>query len=75
MEKMKDRSVVFVILLLTIIDIIIKINMLYKLRIGITDELLFTTFYIDVVVLVITYVIYRFITYNYHKNKEVMKEN
>jgi hypothetical protein len=77
MEKMKKSSewIFVTILLLSVVDIFIKVNMLSKLKIDFNFELLFLNFYIDVVVIWFCYIIYWVIIDGYDKEKEVMKEN
>ena len=77
MEKMKKSSewIFVTILLLSVVDIFIKVNMLSKLKIDFNFELLFLNFYIDVVVIWFCYIIYWVIIDGYNKEKEVMKEN
>mgnify|MGYP003999579781 FL=1 len=76
MEKMKKSSewIFVTILLLSVVDIFIKVNMLSKLKIDFNFELLFLNFYIDVVVIWFCYIIYWVIIDGYNKEKEVMKE-
>ena len=65
-KKMEDKSIVILLLILTILHTIVNIFNLSKLNFKLNFDIIFNTFYIDLVVLIISYFIYREINYNFH---------
>jgi hypothetical protein len=68
-KKMEDKSIVILLLILTILHTTVNISNLSnlsKLNFKLNFDIIFNTFYIDLVVLIISYFIYREINYNFH---------
>ena len=68
-------GILIIIIILTIKDIMIKYDMLEKLNFNVDRKMLFSNFYIDIIILLITIVLYRFIINGNLKNEELEEEN